>query len=87
MALPIGHRKNFDSLRQAFLAGDAALMECQLTATGETVAVLCAANHLPDGGVEFVPFGMLFNSNPYETVNPPKPDGGFCTQQEIWSPT
>ena len=84
MSLPIGHRRNFDALRNAFLAGDAALMECELTATGEAVAVLCAANYLPDGGVQFVPFAMLFNGNPYEAVNPPKPDGGFCTQQEIW---
>jgi hypothetical protein len=81
MSLPIGHRRNFNTLRQAFLTGDAALMECQLAATGEVVAVLCAANRLPDGGAEFVPFAMLFNGNPYEMVNPPNPDGGFFSQQ------
>ncbi len=81
MSLPIGHRKNFDTLRQAFLAGDAALMECELTATGEAVAVLCAANRLADGGVEFVPFAMLFNNNPYEMLNPPNPDGGFVARE------
>jgi hypothetical protein len=85
MALVEGHKQNFDTLRQAFLAGDAALMECQLTATGEPVAVLCAANRLPNGEVEFVPFGMFFNGNPYEMVNPPNPDGGFHTQEEVWA--
>jgi hypothetical protein len=81
MSLPLGHRTNFDTLREAFLAGDAALMECELTATGEAVAVLCAANRLPDGGIEFAPFAMLFNGNPYEMVNPPNPDGGFFNRE------
>jgi hypothetical protein len=85
MAIAPGHRHNFDTLRQAFLAGDVALMECQSTATGEAVAVLCAANHLPNGEVEFIPFAMLFNGNPYEAVNPPKPEGGFFTQEEVWA--
>jgi hypothetical protein len=82
MSLPIGHRQNFETLRQAFLQDDAALMECQLVATGENVAVICAANHLPDGGVEFAPFAMLFNANPYEALNPPNPEGGFFSQGE-----
>ena len=84
MAIAIGHRQNFDTLKQAFLAGDVALMECELTATGEAVAVLCAANRQKDGGVDFVPFGMLFNDNPYKMVNPPKPEGGFFAQDEVW---
>ncbi len=51
---------NFETLQQAFLNGDAALMECQLSATGEPVAVVCAANRHDDGSVEFAPFAMLF---------------------------
>jgi hypothetical protein len=82
MPLPIGHKQNFNTLRRAFLDGQAALMECQLAATGETVAVICAANGLPDGGVDFVPFAMMFQDNPYTTVNPPHLDGGFCKQGE-----
>jgi hypothetical protein len=84
-AMPLlpGHRANFDTLHQAFLAGDAALMECQLAATGETVAVICAANHQDDGGVAFVPFAMFFNDDPYRLVNPPNPDGGFFSQKEV----
>jgi hypothetical protein len=49
MPLSDGHRQNFDMLRRAMLAGDAALMECQLVASGEPVAVICAANRLPEG--------------------------------------
>jgi len=83
MALAAGHRQNFDMLRRAMLAGDAALMECQLAATGEPVAVICAANRLAEGGAEFVPFAMLFSGNPYEAINPPNPDGGFYSQEEV----
>ena len=82
MPLLAGHKANFDTLREAFLAGDAALMDCQLAATGEEVAVICAATRLPDGEVEFAPFAMLFNDNPYKLVNPPNPDGGFHNQKE-----
>jgi hypothetical protein len=83
MPLSQGYRKNFNTLRRAFLAGDAALMECQLAATGEPVAVICAANRLSDSSVEFVPFATLFSGNPYEAFNPPKPEGGFYSQEEV----
>ncbi|NLX98610.1 MAG: hypothetical protein GXY83_20825 [Rhodopirellula sp.] len=83
MALSEGYRRNFDVLRRAFCAGDAALMECRMAATDETTAVICAANRLPDGAVEFVPFATMFSGNPYEEINPPKPDGGFWSQEEV----
>lgn len=82
MPLPVGHKMNFDALQRAFATGDAALMECQLVATGEPVAVICAANRLADGDVEFAPFAMMFQGNPYETLNPPDPTGGFHSQEE-----
>jgi hypothetical protein len=84
MAIAKGHKANFNTLVEAIRAGDVALMECELAATGENVAVICAANRLPDGEVEFAPFAMLFSGNPYTTVNPPKADGGFFKQEEIW---
>jgi hypothetical protein len=87
MALATGHRANFTTLQQAFDNGDVALMECQLTTTGEEVAVICAANRSPDGSVEFAPFAMLFNGNPYEILNPPKSEVGFHTQDEVWGDT
>jgi hypothetical protein len=79
MALTRGYKRNFETLREAVLQGDAALMECHLAATGEIVAVICAANRLPDGEVEFVPFATMFSGNPYEILNPPSPDGGYVT--------
>jgi hypothetical protein len=79
MALAVGHKTNFETLKQAFGAGDVALMECELATTGEVVAVICAANRHPDGDIEFVPFATLFNGNPYEMLNPPNPDGGFVS--------
>jgi hypothetical protein len=82
MAIPQGHKKNFNTLVEAFRAGDVALMECQLTATGEIVAVICAVNRLPNEETQLIPFAMLFNGNPYEAVNPPKAEGGFETQGE-----
>lgn len=70
------HRPNFDTLQSAFQNGDVALLECQLKATGESVAVIVAVNR--DGeDFGFVPFAMMFNGNPYEMLNPPDPDGGF----------
>lgn len=83
MPLSVGDKQNFDTLRRAMLAGDAALLECQLVTTGCPVAVICAANRLAGDGAEFVPLAMLFNDNPYRAVNPPNPDGGFYTQEEV----
>jgi hypothetical protein len=80
MALSSGYKANFDTLQQAFRNGDVAMMECELVATGEPVAVVCAANRQEDGSVEFAPFAMLFNDNPYELLSPPKPEGGFHRQ-------
>ena len=37
MPLALGHKRNFETLQTAFLASDAALMECELAATGEPV--------------------------------------------------
>jgi hypothetical protein len=83
MPLSVGYKRNFNTLRRAFRAGDAALMECQLAATGETAAVICAANRLADGSVEFIPFATMFPGNPYQAVNPPNPDGRFYSQEEV----
>ena len=83
MPLSVGHKRNFNTLRRAFRAGDAALVECQLAATGETTTVICAANRLADGEVEFIPFATMFPGNPYQAVNPPNPDGGFDSQEEV----
>lgn len=83
MPLSVGDKQNFDTLRRAMLAGDAALLECQSVATGSPVAVICAANRLTGDGAEFVPLAMLFSENPYRAVNPLNPDGGFYSQEEV----
>jgi hypothetical protein len=85
MALTIEHRENFHTLVQAFSNGDAALVECQLATSGEPVAVICAANRLPGGAIELVPFATLFEDNPYGLINPPNPYGGFFSQEGVWS--
>jgi len=77
MSLAPGHRDNFETLQRAFNQGDVALVECQLVKTGESVPVICAANHHDDGMIEFVPLAIMFNGNPYELLRPPKPEGGF----------
>ena len=57
-------------------------MECQLAATGETVAVICAANRLPNGEIEFAPFAMLFNDNPYRRSIRPKLKVDFTARRK-----
>ena len=83
MPLTPSQKDNFNTLRRAFRSGDAALMECQLAATGEAVAVVCAANRSKDKSVAFVPFAMFFADDPYRILDPPNPDGGFFNQEEV----
>lgn len=64
------HKQNFETLKRAFLDGQVCLMDCTLQSSGEHVAVICAVS--PQGDqMEFVPFAMFFNGNPYELLNPP----------------
>lgn len=70
MSLLPGHRTNFDTLRQAALNNDLALMDCRHRDTGEPIAVLCAANRLPRGEIGFVPLAMLFNDTPFDLLVP-----------------
>lgn len=64
------HKQNFETLRKAFLNGQVSLMDCTIKATGEHVAVICAMSP-QDNQMEFIPFAMLFNDNPYEILVPP----------------
>jgi hypothetical protein len=74
------HKPNFETLQEAFANGDVALMECQVKATGQPMAVIVAVNR--DGeDFSFVPVAMMFNGNPYELLNPPNPDGGFHNEE------
>ena len=64
------HKKNFETLKRAFMQGDVALMDCTENATGEHVAVICAVTF--DGNeYQFTPFAKFFNGNPFELLKPP----------------
>ena len=73
--IPEGTKNNFETLRRAFIHGDAALMECKDTETDETVYVICACNRGEEGSDEefqFVPLALsLGDYNPYERFVPP----------------
>ena len=71
MAIPKGHRTNFESVRRAFLNGHAALLECTSRENGEPVYVIVAVQQAGDD-FEFVPFARLFDGNPYEELDPPQ---------------
>lgn len=71
MAIPKGHRANFDTMKRAAGNGDLALMECTDAATGEPVFVVCMTQREDDGAVSFVPVARMFDGNPYDEVLPP----------------
>jgi hypothetical protein len=68
--IPQPHRDNFNTLSQAFDAGDACLLECHERATGKPAYVVCAVNRR-GGDFELVPFARLFDDDPYELLSPP----------------
>jgi hypothetical protein len=68
--IPQAYRHNFQTLHQAFDAGDACLLECQEQTTGNPIYVICAVNCCGED-YELVPFAQLFDDNPYERLSPP----------------
>lgn len=80
----VAHKENFETLKRAFAAGNVALMEVEVVATGERLAALCAVEQRADGEIDMVPFAVMLNGNPYQLLNPPKPEGGFMKQGEAW---
>lgn len=67
--IPQPYRDNFDTLHQAFDAGDACLLQCRERVTGKPAYVICAVNQR-GGEVELLPFAQLFDGNPYEFLSP-----------------
>lgn len=65
------HTNNFETLRDAFLSGDVAMMDCVEKDTGDHVAVICAVGKDGDE-FTFTPFAKFFNGNPFELLEPPK---------------
>lgn len=78
MSIADDYKTNFETLQRAFREGRAALVECRERTTGKEVVAICAISG-PDaaGELTIVPFGRMFDSNPYEELDPPNPDGGF----------
>jgi len=78
----VAHQKNLNTIVRAARNGDLGLVEVQLAATGERLAALTAFSKDGDE-IVMTPLAVLFNGNPYEMLNPPNPDGGFHSQEEV----
>lgn len=70
------HADNLKTILRAARCGNLGLLECQLKATGEKVAVLTAFSRQGNETV-MTPFAVLFNGNPYEMLIPPPQDDGL----------
>lgn len=74
MAIPEAIKTNFNTLVKAVKQEDIALLECWDRNTGESAYAICAVNVVRQSGaepeIEMVPFGLMFSSDPYETLIP-----------------
>jgi hypothetical protein len=81
MAIPDPIKTNFHTLGKAFEKGDIALIECRDRNTGEPAYAICAINIRRQADcepeIEMVPFGLMFNSDPYEMLLPPPTNPEF----------
>ena len=85
MPLSAADIDNFLTLQRAVRDRNCLLLECQDVASGQPVSVLCGVERHDDTTISLVPLARLFPGNPYELVNPPRPDGpGFYAQPEVW---
>jgi hypothetical protein len=64
---------NFGMMKRAGLFGRLAVMSYIEKATGHEVPLVCVANQLPDGGMEFVPVAELISCDPAEKYQPGDP--------------
>jgi Family of unknown function (DUF6117) len=75
MPIPDLIKTNFQMLSKTFENGDIALLECRNSNNGAPVYAICAINILrqPDREpeIEMVPFGLMFDHDPYEILIPP----------------
>lgn len=71
MAIPEGHKANFNTLLRAAEDGALMLVECTSAVTGAQIFTVCAVER--DGAdYVFVPLAKMFDGNPYEELNPPE---------------
>lgn len=71
MAIPPGHRKNFETLRRAFKNGDVALLECKDAKTQQPVIAICMVGR-QNGEYIMTPVAKMFDGNPFEELIPPE---------------
>lgn len=71
MAIALGHRKNFETLRKAFADDNVCLLECTDAKTQQPVVTLCMVNRLAGSDYEMVPVAKFFDGNPYHELLPP----------------
>ena len=81
MAIPAGHRKNFETLVRAVKNGDAAILEVQEKATKNTRVAIVAVSRKGNECL-IVPLALMFDGDPYAVLNPPDPKGGFIEHEK-----
>jgi hypothetical protein len=72
-----GYKENLETLKNAIENGDVALLECLDSRTGKKAAVLVAIG-TAGGDSIMAPFAIMCEGNPYDYLQPPAPEGGFC---------
>ena len=82
MSLSLGDRTNFETLQEAFQNGDVALMECQLAATGEPVAVVVRPTTKRTGASSSPPLPCCFPETPTNFSTRRSPRAGSTTEIE-----
>jgi len=74
MTIPNAIKNNFHTLEQAFRNGDIALLECRNSIDSESAYAIRAVSFIrhadAEPEIEMVPFGLMFSSDPYETLVP-----------------
>src|SRR5215510_3091536 len=74
MPIPDAIKTNFYTLEKAFKNRTVVLLECRKRSNGEPAYAICAINLLRqtdrEPEIEMVPFGLMFNEDPYETLIP-----------------
>lgn len=76
MAIPDHMKKNFETLKRAFAAGDVALMECKLLDSDEFVDTICTVSESSNGVFDFTPFAIMSprHTTFFELLEPPYVD-------------
>lgn len=75
MAIQMAYKSNFETLVKAAKNGDLCLMECTDKITGKIVNTVCICMITFLDNQEqytFLPVAKMFDSNPYEELNPPE---------------